>query len=305
MRVFLTGSSGCLARVLLPALCAEEAVTQVTGIDLADPVFSHPKFVPVALDMRSPDLRARMAGHDAVVHLAFAVKRGRLSLGEMADINVGGSRNVIEAAHANGVRRFVNLSSVSVYGAGEDMAEDRAPAPPDWFPNAQHKAEVERCLAERIPSAAQLRAHLIIGTHAQAFLREIFLLPVWLDFGERTPRQQVVHESDVADAVLAALRTGASGIYNLAAADILALGGDYLRKGREEGRRIRRMPFSVVRAGALFARAMVRSDALTLISMLNTTATVSCEKAGRELGWRPQRSAWQARLDALGSLRDR
>jgi UDP-glucose 4-epimerase len=302
MKIFLTGSSGCLASVLLPVLCADNAVTGVTGIDIAAPTFSHPKFKHVTLDMRSPEVQARMAGHEAVIHLAFAVKRGSLGVEEMADINVGGSRNVVDAAAAHGITTFLNLSSVSVYGAGENMAEDAEPNPPTWFQYAQHKVEVERYLAARIPTAAQIRAHLIVGAQAQKFLREIFLLPVWLDFGSSTPKQQVVHEADVVDAILAVLQKGASGIYNVAAADVIALGGDYIRKGQDEGRRIRRMPFGIVRAVARCAQLVLKNDLLTLVSMLNTTATVTCEKAGRDLGWRPRRSAWQARTDALRSL---
>lgn len=302
MKIFLTGSSGCLANVLLPALVAEESVTSVTGIDIVEPGFADPKFTHVTMDMRNSEVRDLMRGHDAVIHLAFAVKRGRMSVPKMTEINVGGSQNVIDAAIANGIGTFLNLSSVSVYGTGENMTEEAKPNPPSWFAYADHKVEVERYLAAKIPSAVQIRAHLIVGAHAQKFLREIFLLPVWLDFGQSQPKQQVVHEADVVDAILAALKKGAQGIYNVAADDVIALGGDYIRRGQEEGRKIRRMPFSIVRLSAVLAQTVMKNDLPTLISMLNTTATVSCDKARRELGWQPRRSAWQARTDALRSL---
>ncbi|KPL47380.1 hypothetical protein XAXN_20230 [Xanthomonas axonopodis] len=302
MKIFLTGSSGCLASVLLPVLAADDYVKSITGIDIVEPSFTDPKFTHVTMDMRSPEVHDLMRGHDAVIHLAFAVKRGRLSVPKMTEINVGGSRNVIDSAVANGIATFVNLSSVSVYGEGENMSEEAKPNPPTWFEYADHKAEVERYLAAKIPSAVQIRAHLIIGAHAQKFLREIFLLPVWLDFGQSPPKQQVVHEADVVDAIVAALKKGAQGIYNVAADDVIALGGDYIQRGQDEGRKIRRMPFSVVRLSAVLAQTVMKNDLLTLVSMLKTTATVSCEKAKKELGWRPRRSAWQARTDALRSL---
>ncbi|WP_232521903.1 NAD-dependent epimerase/dehydratase family protein [Xanthomonas campestris] len=106
MKIFLTGSSGCLASVLLPALVADTSVTSVTGIDIVEPGFADPKFTHVTMDMRNPEVHDLMRGHDAVIHLAFAVKRGRMSLPKMTEINVGGSQNVIDAAIAEpGTRR--------------------------------------------------------------------------------------------------------------------------------------------------------------------------------------------------------
>jgi len=303
MKIFVTGSSGCLARALLPVLCEQPFVSGVTGIDISEPKFSHPKFRHTTLDMRDKGIAGLMEDHQAVIHLGFAVKQGSLSLDEMRSVNFDGSCNVVDAAKALGVAKFINMSSVSVYGAGEAMVETIAKNPPDWFQYAHHKAEVEEYIERHLEQAVQFRAHLIVGANAQQFLREIFLLPVWLDFGRTPPKQQVVHESDVVDAILTALQGEARGIYNLAAADVIALGGDYIRKGIEEGRKIRRLPFGVARVLALLGRIILKKDLMTLIAMLDTTATVDCGKAMRDLGWKPRRSAWDARSDALLSLK--
>lgn len=302
MKVLVTGSSGCVAAALLPVLCAQPFVEAVTGVDVKPGGFAHEKFRHTPLDMRDRQLGRVMEGHDAVVHLGFVVAQEKRSEQEMRSVNVDGSANVVDAARDAGVRKFINLSSISVYGSGENMTEVQTPNPPAWFPYAQHKLAVEQYIQQHLPEAIQFRAHLIVGSKARRFLREIFLLPVWLDFGPVPPRQQVVHEDDVVDAIVAGLQQDVRGIYNLAAPDVIQLGGDYIRKGQEEGRTIRRMRFGVVRAVARVGRVFFQRDLLTLISMLDTTSTAACDKAARDLGWRPRRSAWDARRDALESL---
>ena len=98
MRVFVTGSSAHLAQALLPKLCANPDVERVTGIDRLPPRFRHPKFTASRLDIRDSRLATLLAGHDALVHLAFVVLRGRMAEREMFDINVNGSHKVFHAA---------------------------------------------------------------------------------------------------------------------------------------------------------------------------------------------------------------
>ena len=122
MRVFVTGSASCLATVLLPILCEDPNVDQVTGIDIRPTRYTHAKLNTEVLDIRAPNLADRVAEYDAVIHLAFAVQRKALSSDERDDINVRGSINVVNAAFQNGIQKFINLSSVSVYGAGDNIA---------------------------------------------------------------------------------------------------------------------------------------------------------------------------------------
>ncbi|MEY2161275.1 NAD-dependent epimerase/dehydratase family protein [Rhodanobacter sp. FW106-PBR-LB-2-11] len=302
MKILVTGASGCVAAALLPSLAAQTFVESITGVDRKAAAFTDDKYRHVQLDMRDATLKDVMAGHDAVIHLGFIVAQEKLTEAEMRDINVEGSANVVNAALTAGVRKFINMSSISVYGSGENMDESMTPRPPRWFPYAQHKLLVEHYIQQHMPDAIQFRAHLIVGGRARKFLREIFLLPVWLDFGTHPPKQQVVHEDDVVDAVIAGLQTDVRGLYNLAAPDVIQLGGDYIRQGIKEGRKIRRMRFGVVRAIANVGRLFIQKDLLTLISMLDTTSTVTCAKTTRDLGWRAKRSAWDARTDALKSL---
>ena len=83
---------------------------------------------------------------------------------------------------------------------------------------------------------------------------------------------------------------------------ILALAG-------RSSRRSPRQPFPTSKpeakrvALAKFGRPFIQKDLLILTSMLDSTSTVTCEEAGRELGWHASRSACDCRADALRSLR--
>jgi nucleoside-diphosphate-sugar epimerase len=91
---------------------------------------------PVVGDLRSPDsFRSALAGVDVLYHIAAAFRQARLSNQEYSDVNIGGTRNVIEAAARAGVRRVVHCSTVGVHGdTGPMPANEEAPfAPPDFY----------------------------------------------------------------------------------------------------------------------------------------------------------------------------
>ncbi len=302
MRIFLTGSASCLGIALLPVLCEQAGVKQITGIDIKPTSFRHPKFTSHILDIRDDSLMQHMRNHDAVIHLAFIVKREGRTHQEMQDVNVRGSSLVVDAAVENGIKKFINLSSVSVYGSGEDLVEATPLNPSRTFHYAQHKADVERYINIKMQSAIQLRSHLIIGANAQLFLREMFTLPIWMKFGKnKTPRQQVVHEDDVVRAILLALDTDVSGTFNLSAPDVLDLAGTYIRKDRD----IPGIPFWMIRYVVRIVQLLKPKDEFTWVEMLNTTMTVNCSKAKSMLAWEPRFNAWDARRDAIDSMAEK
>jgi UDP-glucose 4-epimerase len=243
-----------------------------------------------------------MQEHDAVIHLAFVVKREGRTYQEMQDVNVRGSSLVVDAAIKNSIKKFINLSSVSVYGSGEDLTETTPLNPSRTFHYAQHKADVERYININMPTAIQLRSHLIMGANAQLFLREMFTLPIWMKFGKnKAPRQQVVHENDVVKAILRALNIDVSGTFNLSAPDVLDLAGAYIKKDRN----VPGVPFWMIRYMVRVVQFFKPKDEFTWVEMLNTTMTVNCKKSKSILDWEPRFNAWDARRDAIDSLADK
>ncbi len=308
MRVFVTGSASCVGSVLLPILCADETISEVTGIDIKGTKFSHPKFKSEKMDVRDAKVAEKMSGHDAVIHLAFTVQRKKLSLKEAHDVNVNGGINVTDAAIKNGIQKFINLSSVSVYGAGDNIKEEDPANPSATFPYAQDKKEFELYLNDKLPSAVNFRAHLVQGANAKAFVKEMFSYPFYIKFKDsKKPRQQIVHEKDLAEAIMLALKKDASGTFNLAAPEIITYGDDYIKQPIKQGRKKMRIPFWLVRRLApmmpyIDKRTEIH-DLYTWIEMLDTNLNVNCDKARNVLGWVPKFTPNDARNDAMSSLR--
>jgi len=290
MRVFITGAAACLAKAVLPRLCELQNVESIYGIDLKQCGFTHKKLKSEILDIRSGRLAEAMIGYDAVVHLAFAVMKGQLTDEEMHENNVHGSLNVFKAAQANDIKKVINMSSVSVYGSGENLTEDAALKPNEVFTYAVHKAEIEREAALHFPNVTHLRAHLIFGPNAQEFLRSM-CKAAYVITTPRPAQLQVVHEQDVAEAIVQALHTDATGPFNLAAPEITTLAALV-----RDGRKLRvPIPLNAIRQAVKIAKLMGSKDEYTWLDVMETTLTVRCERAREALQWAPHYTAWQAR----------
>jgi nucleoside-diphosphate-sugar epimerase len=288
MKVFVTGSSSHLAQALLPILCAEPAIERVTGVDLAPPRFSHARFDATQLDFRDRGLSSMIEGHDALVHLAFVVLRGRMSESDMFDVNVTGSHKLFHAARQAGVGRLIHLSSAAVYGSGMQLDEEAPLAPLPGFLYARHKMHLERLLEAEFPECVRLRPHVILGPHAQPLLRLLLKLPCYLSLPEPQPLLQCVHEDDVARAVLLALNRNVRGAFNLAAEDNFS----YRDAIRRRHRISIPLPPGVARAGLELARRYGGWGVEPAwIEGLARTLVLNCRRAAVELGWKSRHGA--------------
>jgi dihydroflavonol-4-reductase len=97
------------------------------------------------LDVTSlPDVRRRTRHLDVLLHVAGRVDFSRRGARRTWEVNVLGTRNVLEAALANGIRKVVCVSSICVVGpapegrrlADEDAARYDVPANPISFRDA-------------------------------------------------------------------------------------------------------------------------------------------------------------------------
>lgn len=282
MRVFVTGSSSHLAAALLPLLCDREDVERVTGVDLAAPEFQHPKFHATQLDIRSPRLEPLLEGHDALVHLAFVVLRGKMPEREMFDVNVAGSHKVFHAARRAGVKRLVHLSSAAVYGGGVHVREEAPLNPPSGFLYAQHNAHLEKLLAIEFPECVRLRPHLILGPHAQPLLKQLLGLRYYVRLPDPQPLLQCVHEQDVARAVLLAIQRRARGAFNLAVEENFS----FREIVRGQYRFAVPLPLFAARAGAGAAwRLSGWGGEPAWVEGMTRTLLLNCRRAAVELGW--------------------
>ncbi len=149
MKVAVSGAAGDFGTVILRRLCADDRVDEVVGLDVRPPRIEDSKLRFADCDVRSERVAELVAGSDAVIHLAFILIPGR-DRAESSSINQDGSRNVLGACAAGGVRRLVVASSLSAYGSPDKglgpAVEGELPADPDRRFYFREKAQVEHML---------------------------------------------------------------------------------------------------------------------------------------------------------------
>ena len=144
-RVLVTGASGFLGGHLVEALVdrGDEVVAMVRGSSDTSLLES------LGVEMRVGDvtdpasLDDATRGVEAVYHLA-AYYTFHGSWDRYLEVNVEGTRALMEAAVDNGVRRFVHCSTTETIGATpQGLADERSPLSPD-YDYGRSKAESER-----------------------------------------------------------------------------------------------------------------------------------------------------------------
>lgn len=172
-------------------------------------------------DVRNPRvLREALDAHDAVVHAAGLAHGHGKSAADYESVNVGGTENLIRAAASAGVRRFVLVSSVSVYGesTGESRNEESPCRPSGRYASSKYGAErvASRLGSELGLDLIILRCATIYGEgdpgNVALLIRGIdrrrFVMP-----GAGENRKSLLHRKDAARACLDAVRSAPSGVH--------------------------------------------------------------------------------------------
>ncbi|MEE1941971.1 NAD-dependent epimerase/dehydratase family protein [Streptomyces sp. TRM 70361] len=153
-------------------------------------------------DLANPStLRDVCSGVGTVIHAASYVGRDPQ---RCHDVNHAGTRALLDDAHRHGVRRFVYISTASVYGAGphRGLREDRAQhAPASVASMTRLRAEEE----VRGAGGIVLRPHLVYGAGDRWFVPNLARVlrenPTWPS--SRPAYSSVIAVEDLARAVVA------------------------------------------------------------------------------------------------------
>jgi UDP-glucose 4-epimerase len=238
INVFITGAGGYLGSVLAAQLAKLPDVSKVTGtINRTMPQIALPDHVKlIKMDVRSPEMAKAMAGHDFVIHSASIVQwPASMPLKVRDEINFNGVMNVARAAVKNGVQGFLQASSLAAYDPRQVFGKDNVT---EDFPIGNGKSSMyywnSKAIAEKIlneiigPTSTVLslfRICYIIGPMNTATIPGFRTnAALFTDFD---PRQQFVHEDDVAEVFAMALHTEMRGGYNVAADDFIHLSDIY------------------------------------------------------------------------------
>jgi UDP-glucose 4-epimerase len=223
--VAVTGVAGFLGQRLLPLLAADPDIDRIVGLDVREPTRRSPHLDLHRVDIAGHDLKPLLEGVDVLVHLA-AIVDPIDDEALMARVNVEGTRRVLDAAAAVGVRKIVRLSTTAAYGAWATnplpLTEDAPLRPNPGYNAAVHAAEVERLLAEwqhdhPAVTITTLRAAPVLGAGAHHLWARLFTSPTRVRVRGAAPPVQVVHVDDVAAALALVVREDHPGVLNVAA----------------------------------------------------------------------------------------
>ncbi|MEX2253211.1 MAG: alpha/beta fold hydrolase [Thermoleophilaceae bacterium] len=298
MRVAVTGCASDFATAILPRLASDPEIEEVVGIDRREPRAPHEKLRFEQEDVRSSRLETLFAGCDAVIHLAFVVREIK-DKALTHEVNIGGSRNVVESASAAGVRRLVIASSVSAYGSHPDHprpVDESVPVRgnPDLY-YFHDKAEVERFVerwrddnVDDPLEIALLRPVVIFGAGFANPVIELLTGPL-----APVPRAglefQLLPGDEMADAFHRLAKGGPTGPFNLAPDDHATIA----ELAEIHGQRIVKVPAAVARPAldAGFALGLTGGSREWLAEH---QAVVSSGRLQRETGWRPSMTTREA-----------
>jgi nucleoside-diphosphate-sugar epimerase len=152
-------------------------------------------------------------GVDCVCHFAAAFREPGADESYFDRINVEGTANVVRAAAANGVRRFVHCSTAGIYGqrvAG--MIDETTPIQP-WNSYERSKLAAEAEVRHGVRASAMeyviLRPTAVYGPRDERLLKLFRAVskgrfPL---FGKGEGRRHMIYVTDLADAFLRACTT--------------------------------------------------------------------------------------------------
>ncbi|MBN8475228.1 SDR family oxidoreductase [Sulfuritalea sp.] len=225
--VLVTGSSGYLGSQVVAALAARGDI-EVIALDLRDPAQRLPGVIYESADIRAAEVDAIVGRHRprVVVHLASIVTPGKKSNREFEfSVDVGGTRNLLEACLAHGVRRIIVSSSGAAYGYHADNPEWLSEADPvrgnQSFAYSWHKRLVEEMLAEYRASQPQLeqivfRIGTILGATVHNQITDLFEKPRLIAIKGSDSPFVFIHDQDVVGAIVQGVDSTVTGIFNVA-----------------------------------------------------------------------------------------
>ena len=298
-RVLVTGATGFVGKALCKKLLTDGwpvVGTYRTG-------YSANK-LPVGIEKTwiksigpGTDWQAALIGIDTVIHLAARVHvlgyTAADAITEYRRVNVAGTNHLAQTAASMGVRRFIYMSSVKVYGEGNAVAYTEHDSPMPTTPYAISKYEAEQLLQEINDKTGLevvvLRPPLVYGPHVKAnFLQllKVVDMGIPLPFANVRNQRSLIFLENLLDAIVTCIHHPKAARKTYLLSDGLYTSTPELiqKTASALGRPIRLFPFSL-NLLRLLAKIIGRSEAVD--RLLNSFA-VDSSRICTELGWTPR-----------------
>ncbi len=312
--ILVTGAAGYIGSLAVAALAEDDRVGNLVAYDqrrARAPVAA----VAVAGDITVDDLAGLLEAYriDTVVHLASILKPPVGAPRDLAwRVDVLGTRRLLEACVATGVRHLVVTTSGASYGYHADnprWLSEEAPirGHPD-FEYSRNKRQVEELLADyrqRHPELTQLvlRPGTVIGRGTHSPVTEIFEGPVVPGVLGSAAPFVFIWDRDLVNVLVTGALEERSGIFNLA--------GDGALTAREIARRLHKLYLplpAILLAGLqwLLKTCRLSANGAETVDFLRYRPVLDNRRLKEEFGYLPISSAaaFQVWLDDAEAPRD-
>lgn len=291
MNIAITGISGYMGTKLLKHLDGFDAVHKITGIDTKEPRVKSAKLEFYQRDIREPlnDLFIKNRV-DTAVHLAFILRPTRqTALTRQVDIE--GTKNLVNSCRQAGVKHLLYLSSHTVYGAHKDnpipLMEDSPLRPVTGFQYSRDKVEAERILrdfgaSDQNITVTILRSCPVIGPGAVGSATTIMFEPfMMIGVTGYDPPMQFVHEDDLTSLLGTFINSPKEGIFNVAGDGVLK----YSEVARLLRKRLLKLPGKLLELLIAFSWSTYLQSASPAsgLEFIKYPPVVSTDKLKREL----------------------
>jgi nucleoside-diphosphate-sugar epimerase len=307
--IVISGITSSLG-IALSLLLAEKGIGVLGFARRIDPVkeiLSHPLIQLRSVDINDEVLMREICSHaEGVIHLAAL----SAPWGKYADffrVNVEGTQSMIRAASHSKIKRFVHVSTPSLYFNYHDRLDisetDALPlSSVNAYAATKKMAEeaVDLAFSEGLP-AITLRPRAIFGPHDKTLFPRVLKacqeggIPT---FRKKSPLVDVTYVDNVAHAVCLALNAPASCLgqkYNITNGEPALLENilELLFAQLSLPLRTRRIPYFIAYSIALLSelkgRLTGKEPLLTRygVGVMNYSQTLSIEKAKQELNYQP------------------
>lgn len=305
MRIFVTGASGFVGGHFTEAFSKEHEVLALARSEKSAAAVARFGARPVRGELggvRAEDL----AGVDAIVHAAAFVEEWG-TREQFWQANVEGTAQLLSAARAAGVRRFVHVGTEAALFDGRDLVnvDEARPYPArQRYLYSETKAEGERrvlAASGEGMTALSIRPRFVWGPRDTSVLPAVLRMAkagsfAWIDGGRQVT--STTHVANLVHALGLALAKGRGGEAYFVADDGERTIRDFLSAlagTQGVGLGDRRVPSFVARPAArviegvwrLFGVAKAPPMTRFAIDMMSSTVTVSTAKARAELGYAP------------------
>ena len=221
-RVLITGIAGGQGRLLARRLARK---FDVCGVDVV-PWRGHPPAIRVhRVDLRKRKFEdiVRSERPDAIVHMGF-IRHFRESDRKRHDLNVRGTKQLLDHCVKYGVGQLVAVSSSYVYGAFAEnpfyMDEDSPLSASRSYPQIRDLVEVDTLCSAFIWRHPEVRTVVlrpvgVLGRHVHSMIASYLQLPRIPTVMGFNPMVQLLGEGDLCEALVCALEGELQGVYNV------------------------------------------------------------------------------------------